>query len=312
MHQSADPSFDVRNGAPLVWLIGQPRLSDYIAFVETRCINDGPVDLRALVDEWQRANDLYWRLEQDEGGIADAIACTQPRPESDLQFASIRAHPHFQACFGSLPVTFEWIELDKLVVSQLHVEPGYGPECSALPQSSDDDALLQFCLPTSRPMPPIDVRRVAANRYIFSSPSTDLRAHDIQLARQGVPASFKPHGPVAALLGLTIGFGSNFISGVRSGTRILLQNGHHRAYALRSAGHTHCWCLVETVTRKDELRLTADPDIVDNAEFYFAAKRPPLLKDFFDPRFAKSLTIRPMTTEVEVEINVTNRTSIGV
>jgi hypothetical protein len=86
--------------------------------------------------------------------------------------------------------------------------------------------------------------------------------------------------------------------------RVLLQNGYHRAYALRNAGFTHAWCVVETVTRKDELRLTAVEDVIADPEFYFAARRPPLLKDFFDPRLSRQFRARRSEFVVEVEISI--------
>jgi len=97
--------------------------------------------------------------------------------------------------------------------------------------------------------------------------------------------------------------------GIRSGTRILLQNGYHRAYALRSLGFSHAYCIVEDVTRKDELKLTADGDVAADPEFYFASKRPPILRDFFDPRLAKTLSTLPMETQIEVELKVRSSTA---
>jgi len=105
-----------------------------------------------------------------------------------------------------------------------------------------------------------------------------------------------------------IGFGSNFMSGIRSGSRVLLQNGYHRAFALRSLGFTHAYCIVEDVTRKDELKVAADEDVAADPEFYFGARRPPVLKDFFDPRLAKVLPILPMESIIEVEVKVRSST----
>jgi len=111
------------------------------------------------------------------------------------------------------------------------------------------------------------------------------------------------------MVGVCVGFGSNFLSAIRSGTRVLLQNGYHRAYALRQAGFTPAWCVIETVTRKDELRLTATGDVLENPAFYFAAKRPPILRDVFDPRIAEQLIAKRSDCLVEVEIKVTSTSS---
>ena len=81
---------------------------------------------------------------------------------------------------------------------------------------------------------------------------------------------------------------------------MLLHNGYHRACALRAAGFTHAPALIRTVTRRDELALVASQVVVDDPAFYFAAKRPPLLKDFSDPGLTKVLQVRRMQKLIEI------------
>jgi hypothetical protein len=85
---------------------------------------------------------------------------------------------------------------------------------------------------------------------------------------------------------------------------MVLHNGYHRAYALRALGITHAPAIVETVTRKDELRIVANSSVAEDPEFYFRAARPPLLRDFFNPKLGKRLSVRPMETAVEVEFKM--------
>ncbi len=302
------------SGHPLIWLLGQPHLGDYLSFVETRVIDGAAIDKRLLANEWRAANDVYAELEGSEAGIADTIECRAAGAKRAAQVAALEANPWFREAFDNLPYSVEKVELDKLVVSQLHVEASYsGDVRERLVGKGDgkgsDRALFDFCLPLSRPMPPVRIQRLASDRYLFASPSTDFRNHDPRLLRGPDIAHLTSSGPAEAMFGVMIGFGSNFMSGVRSGSRILLQNGYHRAFALRSAGFTHGWCVVETVTRKDELKLTATDEVAEDPEFYFAAKRPPILRDFFDPRLAKALQVREMETQVEVEIKVRSSTA---
>lgn len=298
------------SGHPLIWLLGQPHLGDYLSFVETRVIGGAAIDKRQLADEWRMANDVYAELENSEAGIADSIECRPAGAKRAAQVAALEANPWFRESFDNLPFAIEKVELDKLVVSQLHVEASYsGDVRERLGGKGSDKALFDFCLPVSRPMPPVRIQRLSSSRYLFASPSTDFRNHEPRLLRGSDIAQLTSSGPVEAMLGVMIGFGSNFMSGVRSGSRILLQNGYHRAYALRDAGFTHGWCVVETVTRKDELKLTASDEVAEDPEFYFAAKRPPILRDFFDPRLAKALQVREMETQVEVEIKVRSSTA---
>ena len=289
----------------MVWLLGQPHLQDYLHFCESKVIGGEHLVARALADEWRNANDYYYELEEAEAGIADAIAC-RPLDRRLTKLASrLEANDWFRHSFDNLPYTIELVELDKLVVSQIQVECGHVQASVARLGAKPSPAeLFTFCLPLERELPPVVITRLAADRYQFSSPSSDFREHDPVLLRAADIAHLKLPGPAAAMLGISVGFGSNFLSAVRSGSRVLLQNGYHRAYALRSAGFTHAWCVVELVTRKDELRLTGTAEVLADPEFYFAAKRPPVLRDYFDPRIAKRLKVKRMDCLVEVEIKV--------
>jgi len=310
-HQSIDSS--ERRAAPpaeLVWLLGQPHLSEYLDFVASKVVGGERIAPRTLADEWRAANDLYAKLEQQEAGIADTAECKPVGRALKPLVDAVRANPWFADSFDNLPVGFKLVELDKLVVSQVHVERSFTDSLGkALGGGASDEQLFNFCLPLERAMPPVRMQRLSGDRYLFSCPSTDFRAHRPRLLRGAELSGLTSSGPAAAMLGIMIGFGSNFLSAVRSGRRLLLQNGYHRAYTLRCLGFTHAYCIVEDVTRKDELKVAADEDVAADPEFYFAAKRPPLLKDFFDPRLAKVLPVLPMENVVEVEIKVRSSTA---
>jgi hypothetical protein len=196
------------------------------------------------------------------------------------------------------------------MVSQTHVERSFVDSlCTGLTPGADLAELFRFCQPLNRSSPPVRIQRLGSDRYLFASPSTDFRTHPTALLR---PHQLKGHasfGPVSAALAVVVGFGSNFLSAVRSGKRLVLHNGYHRAYALRAMGFTHAPCAVTTVTRKDELRIAAGDTVCGDPEFYFAAKRPPLLKDFFDPKLRKILAVTAMETVIEVEFKVRSGTA---
>ncbi|HEX8217195.1 MAG TPA: hypothetical protein VF577_07000, partial [Allosphingosinicella sp.] len=60
---------------------------------------------------------------------------------------------------------------------------------------------------------------------------------------------------------------------------------------------------------KDELKVAAGESVCEDPEFYFAAKRPPLLRDFFDPKLRKLLPVVRMETVIEVEFKVKTSTA---
>ena len=297
----------------LVWLLGQPHLGDYIDFVAAKVIGGAAIDPRALTAEWRAANDVYAALEADEAGIAETVECLPLRDELTPLAEAVAATPWFRSSFDNLPFSFVRVELDNLIVSQIHVESSFVPALAArLGDAPDEARLFRFCLPVERETPPVRIQRLSGDRFLFSCYSTDFRAHEPRLFRPGEFQADLLSGPSVGLLGVAVGFGSNFLSAVRSDGRVLLQNGYHRAYALRRLGFTHAYCVVEDVTRKDELRLTADDDVAADPEFYFAAKRPPLLKDFFDRRLTKFLPVRRMENLVEVEIKVRSSVATDV
>ena len=271
------------------------------------------MDVRKLAAEWRTANDFYYELEHAEAGIADTISCRPLDRRLSRLAAELEANDWFRNSFDNLPYTIELVELDKLVVSQIHVECGFSQTLATrLGATPSPSELFRFCLPLDRELPPVAIKRLASDRYQFTSPSSDFRQHNPMLLLGKDIAHLKLPGPAAALVGISVGFGSNFMSGIRSGNRVLLQNGYHRAYALRGAGITHAWCVIEHVTRKDELRLSATEDVLSDPEFYFAAKRPPIMRDYFHSQIAKHLTAKRMECVIEVEIKVRSSTATAV
>jgi hypothetical protein len=297
-------------GGDLVWLLGQPHLSDYLQFVAMKVHGGREIDARSLTAEWRAANDLYYDIELAEAGIADTIECLPIEAGLRPLARAVRANPWFKASFDNLPVSIERVELAKLVVSQTHVASTFTEALGGTLGAKPDAAtLFRFCLPLERPLPPVRIRRLSGDRFVFTSPSTDFRSHHPMLLRPDELAGVTSVGPYVAMVGLMVGFGSNFLSAVRSGSRVLLQNGYHRAYTLLSLGFTHAYCVVEDVTRKDELKLTADADVAADPEYYFASKRPPLLGDFLNPLLTRRLAVLPMENHVEVELKVRSSTA---
>ncbi len=197
------------------------------------------------------------------------------------------------------------VELDKLIVFQLHVSRNFiqtladqlGPDPSL-------EELFRFCLPLGRPNPPVQTQRVGSKRYVFRSDSTDFRFHDAVLLQPDQVRDYHAFGPLAGVVGIAVGFGSNFLNAIRVGDRLLLNNGYHRACALRQLGVTHAPCIIQTATRLDELELIGKPLIADDPDFYFNTARPPLLKDFFDPNIGKVWPVHKRVRMIEVNFEV--------
>jgi hypothetical protein len=293
----------------LVWLLGQPHLSDYLDFVRDKVVGGDAIDPRMLADEWRAANDHFHALELSEAGIADTAQCL-PLPRAMRPLAkALHDYPYYRDTYDTLPTEIRLVELSKLIASQSSVSPGFSGELRAkLGPAPTPEALFRFCLPAERPQPPVRARKVGSSRWLFTSESTDFRLHRAQLLDPAQIVRLATFGPASHVLALPVGFGSNFLSVVKSDNRLLLQNGYHRAYTLLAAGISHAPAVVQTVTRKDELAVAANEEVVSNAPFYFLAARPPLLRDYLDPRTGKRLTVYRMQTSVEIEVKTRTTT----
>jgi len=286
-----------------VWLLGQPPLQDYLDLVE----NSGLADpgQKQLCDEWRRANDHYHELELSEAGIADQMQIRELTPDLIPLAKAVKADRRFRRAFDSFPTELALVELDRLIVYQHHVTRPFVDNIQArLGPAPTDEAIFRLCLPTGGSDTPARAERVGSRRFLFSSESTDFRFNEAVLLRPEQITDLTGFGSISSVLGILIGFGSNFLNAVRFENRFVLQNGYHRAYALRALGLKYAPCAVQRVTRRDELAVAASQTVVDAAAFYFKASRPPLLKDFFDPALRKIVPVRRMRNVIEVTFEV--------
>lgn len=288
-----------------IWLLGQPLLRHYLDFVTDVGVDGATADPIALTDEWRMANDYYHELEQHEAGIADTVECRDLDPALAALAAEVTADPRYRRTFDIVPTSFGMVELDRVVIYQKHVSRTFIKALGArLGPAPDPVTLFRFCLPLGCPPAPVQIQRVGSRRYVFRSDSTDLRFHEPVVLRPDQIREYHAFGTIIGVVGLVVGFSSNFLNVIRVGNRLLVHNGYHRACALRALGITHAPCIIQTVTRPDELDMTANRVVVADPDFYFNTARPPLLKDFFDPKIRKVLQIHKQVRTIEVNFEV--------
>lgn len=173
------------------------------------------------------------------------------------------------------------------------------------------EQVFRFALPYDHPVPQVRVGRTAANTWVLSSPSADCRFLGGELIDPAQLVGFPHTGTPSAVMAVLVGHGSNYLNTISAEGRLILNNGSHRAYALRESGLTHAPCLVQHVTRRDELGLLSD-EVHKNADRYLVAPRPPMLKDYFDPQLRQILPSPRLGTQVQVSFGVqTTRVPIG-
>ncbi|TRW91452.1 hypothetical protein FNJ84_21495 [Paracoccus sp. M683] len=299
------PATDASRIQEQLWLLGQPSLSDYVDFVRDHVAGGETIPRHLIVDLWRTANDHYAKLERKEAGLADEAeildlpAAMQPAADALAQ------QDYYRETFDRVPTEIALIQLDRIVASQRHVTLPFvrnlAAQLSSQPQGAD---LFAFCQPVQRRDAPVEIRRIAEDRFAFMSDSSDMRFHEAALLSPGQISGHSSFGPVSGAVGLFVGLGSNFLSVVRWEDRMVLHNGYHRAAALLMAGYTHVPAIIQTVTRRDELELVASSTVADDPAFYFRAARPPLLKDFFDPQTSIVLPVKKHRRMIEVSFQI--------
>ena len=274
-----------------VFLIGRPPLEEFLGFVATLSPEGEAVDLGGLTAQWRLANDHVKKLELEEAGHADNPPVDE-LPSSLNQLArGIFADPVFQRSFQLVPTSVGLVELDRLVVFQKHINLNFIEDLKrALGAEPSDAELLSFCLPTRPSLPPVRRLRVAQNAWTFVSASTDLRFLEPVLFEPTQITGYRPSGRVA-VVGLVVGYGSNYLNALKVGGRLILNNGSHRAYALRDIGIRKAPCVIQDVTRREELPVVASSEVVAHPERYTEAPRPPMLKDYFDERLRQIMQV---------------------
>ena len=136
------------------------------------------------------------------------------------------------------------------------------------------------------------------------SPSNDLRFLGTMRLQASNIKDYAPPGNLVGVVGIAVGFGSNFLNAVCAENRIILNNGSHRAYALRDMGFTHVPCIVQHVASREQLDVVACTDIREAPDFYLKHPRPSMLKDYFNPKLRKIMPVRRRLHQVTVQFEV--------
>ena len=287
------------------WLLGQPPLQSYLDYMQDTAIGGAQMSRSGLVDEWRAANDYWYELEQSEPGIADKVEIRELESSLKSCVDEVMASSRYRRGFNELPTRFAMVELEKLIVSQRHVDIRHTDRLKErLTDNYSAEELFWFCMPVRGAETPVDMRRLGSKRFIVWSKSSDFRFHEAALLDPAQFTGYEPFGPVGAAVGVMLGYGSNLLNVIQSDSRLLLHNGHHRAYAMLEMGITHAPCIIRTVTRRDEFNLLASADAAADPSFFFRAARPPLLKDFFDPRIRKVVKVPQLMRLLEISIDV--------
>lgn len=285
-----------------VFLIGRPPLGEFLGFIQVGTVDGQNADQGVLAQEWRAANDHIKELEKTEKGIADNPPIERLPDNLGHMREDVLANRMFQKAYSVVPCDIAIVELDRVVVYQKQINLAHVRRIQEqLGKSATPEQLFRTCIPFGQPLPPVQIRRVLpGNAYMFISPSNDLRFMDAMVLRGDQIADYQPRGPVAGVIGLVVGFTANCLSVIHAENRLILGNGSHRAFALRESGITHAPCLVQNVTRREELQAVAGDTVNQDPDLYLKSDRPPLLKDYFDARLTMKAKVPRGNRQVKV------------
>jgi hypothetical protein len=287
-----------------VFLIGRPPIEEYLGYLIEQ-INSRQVSQKTLIDEWRSANDHVLELEKTEAGWADNPQITPLPTQLENLRTVVENDPIFQNSIANLlPTGFGMVELDRLVVFQKFINLEYVDRLKkSLGDHPNDELIFKMCQPIEHKPAKFMGRQIANNTFIYVSPSLDIRFLGVAPLTQENIAGYQSAGVLAGVIGLQVGFGSNYLHALQVENRLILNNGSHRAYALRELGIERVPCIIQQVSRRDELNLVA-PQILQGADLYLQGKRPPVLKDYFDEKLRNVVSVPRKLRQVRVQFGV--------
>ena len=207
--------------------------------------------------------------------------------------------------FNTVPTEVAFVELDRLVVYQHHIDLTYVRLLEReLGSSPSEEQIFRTCLLHDHPQPPVKWSRARGNKFIFMSPSNDMRFLGAMKLQAGNIRNYPPPGNLAGVVGLAVGFGSNFLNAIYSESRLILNNGSHRAYALREVGVTHVPCIIQHVSSREKLEVVAASVIADKPDNYLKNPRPSMLRDYFNPKLRKIMPVHRQLRQIIVKFEV--------
>ncbi len=287
-----------------IYLLGAAVQAEVQAFVRGNCIPEEVDRIGQVLEKAKNAREHFRKLEDGEKGQPETVRVTDPDPQLAPLLARVVEDTLFKASFSSHPIEIKRVELDNLVACQRHVDLNHVEHLrEQLAGGITPEEHVRFCL-LPRTLPPVPKQQqLAANAYGFSSPNPDFRflgGFARLVAQEDVEVCWAGGLPVAAVV-LLVGYGAPAMNAYKVGRRFVLNNGFHRAYALRAAGIPDAYLVVQHVS---DPQLEFPQNLVGlPREYLLNNPRPAVLKDFFNPALVEEFRITIGVRSIQIAWN---------
>jgi hypothetical protein len=287
------------------YLLARSSLGDYLDFVESYSMNTEDANRKIHSTAWKAA-DLHMRkLREVEHDRADVELRSDLPPNLLPLVGRVEADTHFRRAFEETTWEIAMVDLDGVIASQKLVSAEHVARLQKKlsPMLGDED-LFRFCLPFDRQPPDFRASRIDSDEFAFVSQSNDLRFQEAVLLRPDQIVGFETVGPIAGVLALVVGFGSNYLNVIRANGRFVLNNGNHRACALYQSGYRRVPCVIQTITHPAEFEMHMPKVIQRNGDFYLSDPRPPVIADYFDQQLSREMMLGMTAKEIRLNYQV--------
>jgi len=263
-----------------LFLMGFPPMEEALGFLSTK--TQPRMEMARAADLWRRANDLVRQNWQADSGACERVEVTDLPPELLEKATALESSELFGKSFAVVPARIKMVELAPLAIFQKTVNLTYTGQLEAqLSRDMTPAQLFDACLALRDP-PGVACAWPALDAIQLSSCSSDLRFLEAIPLKDDLIAQLSVGGRAAAVVALVMGFGPNLITAIRVGNRLVLSNGSHRAYALLKLGYTKVPCVVQEVTRQEELPIVLGNVPQPLLQQLLSNPRPPMLRDLLN------------------------------
>jgi len=263
-----------------LFLMGFPPMEEALGFLSTK--TQPRMELARAAELWRRANDLIRQKWQADVGACERVESTDLPLELRERAATLESSELFRKSFAVVPARIMMVELAPLAIFQKTINLTYiGQLETQLARDMTPVQLFDACL-APRDVPEAACAWPTMDAIQLSSCSNDLRFLEAIPLKDELMTNLPLGGRAVAAIALVMGFGPNFLNAIRMGNRLVLSNGSHRAYALLKLGYTKVPCVVQEVTRQEELPIVLGNVPQPLLQQLLTSPRPPMLRDLLN------------------------------